>query len=340
MKSFTLCDASVAAGEIAYFALPMPERYSCAPMYMPIKVIHGKKQGPCFTILSTFKGSEYNGIEIVNRLMTLIDPEKLSGTLLAVPVVNTYALTHYPRTLPVRQSLYNCFPGDEKGTYGDRVAKMITQEILGRSDYCVQLDTGDMHNNILPQVFCDFEKTVDKKLAQSFQTAVINNVHDNTNSLRKTAAEMQIPFVVFQAGEAMRFDETAISFGVEGALNALRHLKMIDEQAKHDISPIVSQDLEWLTAERSGIMHTTVNLGQSIKKGEVIGDITDPFGAGESHKIIADNDGIVVGINTAPLISEGMITFRIAQFLNQMKAEALIEEWNQKQPDSYINTNS
>ena len=89
-------------------------------------------------------------------------------------------------------------------------------------------------------------------------------------------------------------------------------------------------------AHKGGICHTKISLGQSINEKEILGEITDPFGADVVEHIKSSVDGIVVGINTSPLVHEGLPLIKIASFLNQEKAESAIEDWDQKQPDSFI----
>ena len=66
--SFEICDVTIHPGEIANLALSLPQQYSCAPLYMPIKVIHGKKKGPCLLIFSGLVGNELNGLEDINTI--------------------------------------------------------------------------------------------------------------------------------------------------------------------------------------------------------------------------------------------------------------------------------
>ena len=114
-KKIDICGTNVHPGEIANLALPLPEQYSCSPLYMPIKVIHGKNKGPCLVVFSVLKGNELNGLEIANRIIKTIKPSQISGTIIAIPVMNVYGLMHYPLTLPNGNNLASCFPGNEKG---------------------------------------------------------------------------------------------------------------------------------------------------------------------------------------------------------------------------------
>ncbi len=333
---FKICDTYVHPGEIAHLAMPLPEQYSCSPLYMPIKVIHGHQKGPTILILSVFKGTELNGLEIANRLVKSIKPEQISGTIIAIPVVNVYGLTHYPQNLPSGANLADCFPGDESGSYGQRMAHLITEEILKKSDYCIELQTGDLNHNILPQVYCDFKDNKAKALARIFKTPVITDVESTKSSLREVCEELQIPLLVYQAGEARRFDENVIDLGVSGIRNVLKQLNILPQDATKEVKTISSRDEEWMTAPKGGILHTDVNLGQIIEKNDLIGKITDPFSADVSEKIYSPQKGIIVGVNTSPLVHEGSPTFKLASFLDYDKAETAIEEWDKKQPDSYI----
>ena len=337
-KSIKICDVTVNTGEMSNLAMPLREEYSCAPLYMPIKVIHGMKKGPCLLIFSVLKGNELNGLEIANRISRSITPSDISGTVICIPVVNVYGLTHYPTLLPSGGDLSNCFPGDERGNYGERIAHLFTHEILKKADYSIELLTGGLNHNILPQTYCNFENKTAKQLAKAFKTPVVTNVTIEGNPLRKTTEELNIPFVIYQAGEAMRFDENAITLGVDGIKNVMREVSMLPKEAASDIeiTPTFSRDEDWIIAHRGGILHSNIELGQTIKKNESIGMITDPFGADVIEPIKAPQEGIVVGINTSPLIHEGLPVFKIASFLDYEKAESAIEEWDKQQPDSYI----
>jgi predicted deacylase len=332
-----ICDVIIHPGESANLAMPLPEQFSCAPIYMPIRVIHGKKKGPCLVIFSTLNGDELNGMEIANRIVKETSADDISGTIMAIPVLNTYALTHFPATLPTGETLDSCFPGVEDGSFGERMAYMFTNEILKKADYCIELETGKLNHNILPQVYCNFDNIKARRLAKAFQSPVITNVPLENNKLRQITEELQIPLLVYEAGEAMRFDENSISMGVNGIRNVMRAIDMLPKEPTTEINPIFSQDEDWIIAPRGGILHTDVSLGQMLEQGSKIGEIRDPFGSEQCFVVKAPREGIVVGINTTPLIHEGLPIFKIASFLDYSKAENIIEEWDKNQPDGELN---
>lgn len=335
-SNIKICDAIIYPGEIANLALPLPELYTCAPLFMPIKVIHGKEKGPCMVIFSTLKGNELNGIEIVNRIYNTIDPNEMKGTLITIPVVNVYGLMNYPRMLPSGVSLDKCFPGSETGKFGERLAHVFTEEILKKADYTIELHTGDLNHNILPQVYCNFDNKDAKRLARAFQSPVVTNVSLEGNFLRQTTEELGIPFLVYQAGEAMRFDENAIALGVEGVKNVMREIEMLSRSEKELIKPIFSKEEEWFIAHKGGILISEVSLGQVIETNDLLGRIKDPFGTDPSEEVRSPREGIIVGINTTPLIHEGLPIFKVASFLDYDRAGNMIGEWDKNQPDSFL----
>lgn len=331
-SALNICKESIQLGEKANLALQMPDFYSCVPLYMPIKVIHSKNPGPCLLIIATLNGNEMNGLEIVNRLINSLEAHEIAGTILAVPVVNVYGLTHHPKSMPSGEKLVDCFPGQWDGKYGERIAHVLTTELIQKADYCLEIDTGSLNHCILPQVYCHFKNKKAKELAKVFQVPVITNLSPKANKLHQTLENLNITHIIYQAGEAMRFDEHAIRVGIEGIKNIMRSIDILPkEQPIEHIQPVFSQDEDWITAHKGGILHVKVELGQMIKKGEFLGFISDPFSSELAEAVRATQDGIIVGINTTPLIHEGLSIFKIASFVDYDKAGDAIESWEEHQ---------
>lgn len=332
-NSFKICDASVHPGEKATLALPLPEQYSCLPMYMPIKVINGKQSGRNLLVFAMISGNEFNGLEIANQLYDDISADELQGTLVAIPVLNVYGLSHFPKTTPSGAKLSACFPGNEHGNFGERIAHIFTKEILTQVDCCIELQTGSLNHEILPQVYCSFDNIESKKLAKAFQAPVITEVETKQSGIHVTAENLNIPLLVYEAGEAQRFDQKAIQVGLDGIKNVMCKLGMLNGEVVDSVTPVFSKDDDWLISSSSGVLHSEVALGESIKKGDKIGRLTDPF-SNENATIIKSNlDGVIVGINRSPLIQEGSSIFKVASFIDNQKAEEILEEWEENTPE-------
>ncbi|WP_131782862.1 succinylglutamate desuccinylase/aspartoacylase family protein [Legionella gresilensis] len=328
-----ICDATIHPGETANLALPLPEYYSCTNFYMPIKVIHGKQAGPCLLIFAGVNGDELNGIEIINRLLKADQLRNIRGTLIAVPVLNVFGLINNSNPFPYETNLEQCFPGDREGSYGERIAEVFTREILAKASYCLEIITGQINDDLLPQIYCDLDQPESKRLARQFLAPVINHVKKD-HSLRKTADDLNIPLLVYKAGEARRFDEAAINLGIKGILNMMKSLDMIDAEERsesNELKPVFSQEQDWIRAHRSGMVVVEVELGQFIKKRQTIGRIIDPFCADAAEPIKANQDGVIVGINRNPLIHEGQSIFKIASFIDNNQAEITLEAWSEQQ---------
>lgn len=333
----SICDATIQPGETANLALPLPEYNSCANFHMPIKVVHGKEAGPCVLIFSGVEGNEFNGVEIINRLLKMTQTVPIRGSLIAVPILNVLGLVNYPSTMPYERNLEQCFPGDKNGSYGERIAHIFTQEIFAKATHCLELKTGLLNHDILPQIYCDIDNTEGKNLAKKFEAPVISHVNTSNHSLRETADTLNIPFLMFKAGEAMRLDESAIKTGLVGVQKLMTHLNMIDDESTPDnptFKSIVSQEQDWVRAHRSGIFVTEVVLGQLVKKNQLVGRITDPFSGEYFEPVKSSQDGIVVGINRNPLIYEGQNIFKLASFIDNNRAELSLEAWMEMNGES------
>ena len=141
-SNLKICNETIHPGENLSLALPLPELFSCAPLYMPIKVNHGKNEGPCLLVIAAMHGNELNGTEIINRLLNSSKIKKLNGTLITIPVLNVYGLINRSQFLPGGIDLDTCFPGSKTGTHAARMAHIFTSEILKKADYCIDLQTG------------------------------------------------------------------------------------------------------------------------------------------------------------------------------------------------------
>jgi predicted deacylase len=249
----------------------------------------------------------------------------LAGTIIAIPVLNIFGLVH---SIKHNTPLESAFPGDENGSYMQRYAYRITQEIIRKADYSIQLKTGATDYEILPQVYFNEDDELSVKMARSFQTPVITPVNMSKSSVRKIHQDLDIPFICYEAGEANKFDEEAINIGVTGIQNILRKFEILDdEEYNQRLKPIVSEDTQWTSSDQSGILRTEIGLGTRVKENEKIGKLIDPFGNHESISIRSPIDGIILGINNYPLIKEGDQVFKVSSFHDDEKAEAKLEDW-------------
>ncbi len=325
-----ICDATIQPGENVSLALPLPEIFSTTPIYMPIKVRHGKQSGPCVLILAAIHGDEFNGTEIINRLNNLSMLKKLRGTLITIPVFNVYGFITRSHYLIDGSELDRYFPGSEKGSHASRLAHLFTTKILTQANYCIDLRTGSINHSNLPHIYINKNSAEALNLAKTFAPPVISYADYDPGSLRKTASQQDIPYLLYEAGEAMRFNEGAIRAGVRGIVNVMRQLQMLpaDTKIKHRKAPAcITEKTEWIRAATSGIAYSKIKLGQQISKGSLVATIKDPFGASPDDYVYAPCDGVIVGKNNLPMVHEGQEIFQIATFTELETAASHLEEW-------------
>jgi len=327
-KPFQIGETMVDPGKRANISLPVADLYTSTSLSMPVQVICGRRPGPVLFVSAAIHGDELNGVEVIRRLLRLKILNSIRGTLIAVPIVNVHGFLNQSRYLPDRRDLNRSFPGSAKGSIAARLANTFFTQIVSKADYGVDLHTGAINRSNLPQIRgnLDDQKTLD--LANAFGVPVVINANIRDNSLRACVADTGVPILIYEAGEALRFDEICIRAGLRGVLNIMRAIGMLPEKrpGRKKVSPLLARSTSWVRAPDSGIFNTDVQLGNSVTKGQRLGSISDPLGDA-SEVMAAPFDGIVIGRSNLPLAHEGDALFNIAEFKSAAKAEDLVEEF-------------
>ena len=335
---FTINSNVVKPGERATIDLPAGRLYTHTPMTIPVHVINGKHPGPRLFISAAIHGDEINGVEIIRRVLKLSTIKRLKGTLIAVPIVNVHGLINHSRYLPDRRDLNRSFPGSEKGSLAGRLAHLFMEEIVSQSTHGIDLHTGAIHRTNLPQIRANLDDEATNELARAFNVPVIISSNLRDGSLREAAAEHGIPMLLYEAGEALRFDEVSIRAGVNGIVNVMRTLGMLPpsrRKSQKHIEPVVARSSFWVRAPDSGILRAMIPLGGRVKKGTLLGVVADPFGETEMQ-IIAPSNGIVIGRTNLPLVNEGDALYHIARFGDIGEIEAKVGEFHEEHSHELI----
>lgn len=273
-------------------------------IHIPIYVSRSKVDGPTLLVMGGMHGDEINGVEILRRILVkgLNRPKK--GSIICIPVLNIFGFINFSREVTSGKDVNRSFPGSRKGSLASQVAYYVTTEILPQIDYCLDFHTGGARRNNYPQIRVKLSDLNNEELARAFNPPIILDSNYRDKSLRKEAAKRGIPVLVYEGGESLRLRKNAIDEGIDGYLRLLKHLEMIDEAPFKDRKSIIIYKSTWVRANISGLQHTYFRSGTQIKKGDVIGLITDPFGEFE-RKIKSPADGYVIGINNNPVVNRG-----------------------------------
>jgi len=320
----------VPPGQRVIVDLPVADLYTHTRMMMPVHVVNGRHAGPTLFITAALHGDELNGVEIIKRLLGQTALRRLRGAVLAVPIVNVFGFINRSRYLPDRRDLNRSFPGREKGSIAARVAHLVATEIVANADYGIDLHTGAVDRTNLPQVRADLRDPRVRQLADVFGAPVVIDSALREGSIRSYAGGKGIPVLVYEAGEALRFDELSIRAGVRGIGRVMRQLGMLParKRSRPPIQPVRANATSWVRAPSSGIFRSSCHLGARVKPDQVLGRVTDPFGEFEIE-ITAPAPGLVIGRSTSPLTHEGDALFHIARFDNTQAAQATFDEFQE-----------
>lgn len=324
----------IRAGERVTLELPVGQLYTHETVNMPVHVIHGRREGPVLFVSAAVHGDELNGIEIARRLINVKSLKRLAGTLLVVPVVNVLGIFQKSRYLPDRRDLNRSFPGSEKGSLAARLANTFLTEIVEHADYGIDLHTAAVYRDNFPQIRADLDDPNAERIARAFGAPILLNSALVDGSLRDSAAKRNIPVIVYEAGEALRFDEVAIRTGLQGVLNVMRSVEMLppSTRKRKPVRPLVARESTWLRAPGSGMMRAYVPLGGLVDEGQLMGVVAGPFGENEKE-IRAPFDGFVVGRGNLPLLHEGEAVFHLARFEKPEDAEQRLERFKNTHTD-------
>ena len=324
-QPFQLGNSLIAPGTRAVVDIPFGKLYTHTELNIGAHVVHGKRPGPVLLITAALHGDEINGVEICRRLLRLPKINSLKGTLVVVPIVNTYGFVQQSRYLPDRRDLNRSFPGSEKGSLGSRMAWQFTDRILKKCTHVIDLHTGAIHRSNLPQVRATSKDKVSLKMAESFNAPIIIKAANRDGTMRGTANNLGIPIILYEAGEALRFDEQAIKIGVRGIINVMHSLGMLRSVKRPEkTQSLFSKKSSWIRAEHDGIARYYYGLGQKVNQGDVLAHIYSPYSDFEVS-VQAAFSGIIIGRNNLPLINEGEALFHIAEVSELEEAEKTID---------------
>lgn len=293
----------VTAGASEQVELPVSRLPSGGWASLPIAIVHGVAEGPTVWLSGAVHGDELNGIEIVRQLLSKLDAAQLKGTVLAVPIVNVFGTLTGSRYLPDRRDLNRSFPGSPKGSLASRLAHLVTQEVVARCSFGIDFHTGSGGRANASQVRVDLEDASVRPAADAFRAPLLVHAKTRPASLRHTAIRHGVQYVLFEGGEAHRFDDQVIRDGVEGALRVLCFLGMIDAAPAADPS-LVCRQSTWVRARYGGIFRPCVALGQRVTKGMTLATVTDAFNL-HQRQIHSPTDGVVVGSLQQPIVHAG-----------------------------------
>jgi predicted deacylase len=319
---FVIGEMEVMPGTATTGEIEIPRLVTGTRVSLPLRIFHGRAAGPTVFVSSSVHGDEILGVEIIRRVAAGLSARTLHGTVVFVPIVNVHGFLTGDRYLPDRRDLNRSFPGSSRGSLAARIADAFLREVVARCDVGIDLHTGSDHRTNLPQVRCDLDDDFARELADAFAAPLMMDARLRKGSLRAEAHQVGATILLYEAGEAHRFDPDAIEAGVVGIQRVLHHLQMtpglppdplpvLRDTPVSDL-PLTSRRSSWVRARRSGIALVQAELGDMVVKGQQLGVIHDSLGTRLS-RITAPFDGLVIGHTQYPLVHQGSALVHVAE---------------------------
>lgn len=311
-KEIVINGKEVLLGQYKSFNISIARLPSRTEIDIPVMVHRAKKEGPVVLLSAGMHGNEVNGIEIVRRIIT----EKIyshinRGTLILIPIINIYGFLHFRRTTPDGKDLNRSFPGSQNGSLASMIAWSVTNKILPLIDYGIDFHTGgDMRTNY-PQIRADMSFGDNEGLASAFGAPFVMDMPVMESTFRKTAQKQGKSILVYEGGESMRFDDLVIEQAIMGVKRYLNYLEMSNFECSAPHYHYIRKS-SWVRAKSSGMFRSLVQYGEKVKKNQVIGIITDPYGEHE-QKQKSPYTGFIVGLNNISIVNKGDALFHIGE---------------------------
>ena len=286
------------------------ELFEGVPVSTPVLVVNGALPGPTLCLTAAVHGDELNGIEMVRRVMHEIAPSKLSGAIIGVPIVNVQGFRRGSRYLPDRRDLNRYFPGNPGGSAAARIANSFFNDLIAHCDALVDLHTGSFERANLPQIRADLRNPDVVTLTQGFGSMVVLHSSPTVGTLRHAATLAGIPAVTVEAGGPSQLELAEVKHGVKGIETLLSTLGMTRKKRFWGDPEPVYYRSSWVRADNGGILLADVSLGSTVRKGDLLGTITDPM-SNQRTELYSPYAGRIIGMARNQVVMPGFAAFHV-----------------------------
>lgn len=292
-------------GELHRLQLHLSHNSLGVPWKIPLIVIRGMKKGPTIGITAALHGNELNGISTIFKLINEIDPQKLTGDLILVPISNVPGYLMNQRYFSDNVDLNRIMPGKPEGNTSSIYAHYFISKIVSKFDYLLDLHTASHGRVNSLYIRADIENEETRTLAYLQHPQIIVQKYDEQGTLRGWANENGIPAITIEIGNPNAFQHELIDVTLDGILNTMRYFKMIRGKVKDFMKDATICDHSyWIYSKSGGIIDVLPKLADTVTQGETIAYVYDVFGQ-VKEEIKANKSGIVIGKNIRPNCDAG-----------------------------------
>ncbi len=297
--------AELPAGTLTRLRLSMVGNGLGGLITVPVIVARGVNDGPTMGLTAAIHGNELNGMKVIQKLIADLDPSKLTGTIIAVPVVNVPGYLMNTRQFNDGQDLNRVMPGKLGGTMSQVYAHRFMTRVVNHFEYLIDLHTASFGRINTLYVRADMTHPESAWMARAQQPQILLHNTGTDGTLRGAAMDLGVHAITVEVGNPNRFQETLIGQGLLGVTNVLARLGMVtapEYRSAHE--PVLCTRSYWLYTQVGGVLEVFPDLGQRVHAGELVARVTDIFGDTQAE-YVAPESGIVIGKSTHPVNQTG-----------------------------------
>jgi uncharacterized protein len=299
---------------------------------LPALVVTGAQPGPVLLAVAAVHGNEYEGQEAVRAVFERLDPAQLRGTYCAIPACNVFAYEARSRATPPHLdglNLARVFPGNPHGSPTQRLAHHLMQLVtrnLGADDLFVDFHSGSEEMNYLPLIgYRDIAspgRTASEAAARHFGGAMLWLVDDGVGMFNAETSRCGIPTVGTETTGQAGCRPGDVAIFADGLWNLLRFKEMLagGSPPRDDAAPCRGISV---VATATGFLRLAHHTGASVREGETLGTIINPFGD-TLEELHAPHDGTVWMRRTCPATRAGEVACILGVPLSAIESAAPI----------------
>jgi predicted deacylase len=280
-------------------------------LVVPVMILKGNMQGKVLGITAAIHGNELNGIPVIQKLLANIDPVDLTGTIIAIPGMNSLGILNDDRSFLDEEDLNRVFPGKAEGNESQQMAYQLGFKLLPIFDYHIDLHTASFGRVNSMYVRADIEKDTLRQMAELLNPDIILHskgsatAGSRTNgTIREMATEIGVKSITLEMGDPQIYNIGMIERALKGLRNLLTGMGFLEGTIFKSDEPLKCERSYWIYTNSGGLLEVIPDLVKPVKKGDIIALLKDPFGA-IKETYFAPEDGIVIGKSTNPAVING-----------------------------------
>ena len=328
--TFSVGTATARRGQKVTGAIAVPAGVDAATN-IPVAVVHGAKPGPVLALVSGAHGTEYASIIALEKLIAILNPAEISGTVIIVPLVNIASFERkVPHVNPVDdKSMNRWYPGKMDGTQTDRASYMITKQVVEQCDHLIDLHGGDLDESLRPYSYWtrtgnETQDRISREMVLAFglDHIIISTERPKdpnaSRYLENTATTRGKPSITAEAGHAGTVEPEDLSALIDGCLSVMRYLKMLPGAPSPIEHPVWVEKIVTITSDQTGIFYPLVKRGTYVEQGMKVGYVTDYVGK-TIFEARASAAGVVLYICAVPSMIKGATIANVGVVATQNK---------------------